>query len=447
MGAWDHPTRGHKQFIDIHCQGNQSVANMFLTAQLGWWAIKTWTGTQGEPTFADDIEYLCGKSIGTGAGLSIMGINPGNMNKPIYQRLAKIIKNYETLRHSNYFDESVKEKLRIPGAEFTLLQNQQGQWKLHPASYAKHKVESLTNGGNIWNATNPYPAQPLKVRIEALTSALSYDAVDSITLLDFSPAMKWTEVSSAEGVQFKIESSGEQIKSGPVSGKITAANIGQNDTKAAWGHASMTFSTPVNLNKNQALGIWIYGDGKGEVLNFQMKSPEHLISGLAERYIIVDFQGWKYFELLELESSLYSQYHWPYGNGYSIYRETVHFDQIENLSIWCNDIPLGQSICCWITPVKALPHQSAKFKNPSLTLGETKIEFPVELETGQYLEFYSMDDCKQYGADGELLGEIKPTGGVPEFASGVNRIQFDCGGPVDCNPRARVTVISQGDAI
>jgi len=31
---------------------------------LGWWAVKTWTGPQGEPTFADDFEYLCGKAIG-----------------------------------------------------------------------------------------------------------------------------------------------------------------------------------------------------------------------------------------------------------------------------------------------------------------------------------------------------------------------------------------------
>lgn len=445
MGAWDHPTRGHKRFIDIHCQGNQSISNMFLNTQLGWWAIKTWTGTQGEPTFADDIEYLCGKSIGTGAGISIMGINPDNRNTPIYQRLAKIIKNYETLRLSNYFDASIKEKLCVPGDEFTLLQNEDGQWKLYPANYDKHKVVGLSDGSAIWNATNSHSTQPLKVRIEALTSARSYDATDSITLLDFSSTMKWSEVSSANGVQFKIETSNERVKSGPVSGKITAANTGQNDPKAAWGHASMTFSTPVNLSQNQALGVWIFGDGKGEVFNFQMKSPEHLISGLAERYVVIDFRGWKYFELLELESDRYGDYHWPYGNGYSIYRETVHFNQIENLSVWCNDIPLGESVCCWIAPVKALPHQSAKFKNPSLSIGGKKLTFPVELESGQYLEFYSMDDCKQYGADGSLIGEIKPTGEVPNLANGVNRIQFDCEDPVLYNPRARVTVISQGD--
>ena len=61
MGAWDHPSRSHKRFIDIHCQANAALRRQFLPGHLGWWAVKTWTGPQGEPTFADDIEYLCGK--------------------------------------------------------------------------------------------------------------------------------------------------------------------------------------------------------------------------------------------------------------------------------------------------------------------------------------------------------------------------------------------------
>ena len=41
MGAWDHPTRSHKQFIDIHCAGQRASRRMFLPGQLGWWALKT----------------------------------------------------------------------------------------------------------------------------------------------------------------------------------------------------------------------------------------------------------------------------------------------------------------------------------------------------------------------------------------------------------------------
>ena len=83
MGAWDHPSRSHKRFIDIHCQANESCRRMFLPANLGWWSFKTWTGAQGEPTFADDIEYLCAKALGNDASLELSispaesGSNPG----------------------------------------------------------------------------------------------------------------------------------------------------------------------------------------------------------------------------------------------------------------------------------------------------------------------------------------------------------------------------------
>ncbi|MCB1471042.1 MAG: hypothetical protein KDK08_28645, partial [Rhizobiaceae bacterium] len=75
-GAWDHPTRSHKKFIDIHSQANEQIRRNFLPGQLGWWAFKTWTGPQGEPTFPDDIEYLMGKCLGTDTGFSLMGIDP-----------------------------------------------------------------------------------------------------------------------------------------------------------------------------------------------------------------------------------------------------------------------------------------------------------------------------------------------------------------------------------
>ncbi|MBZ0257154.1 hypothetical protein K8I31_13895, partial [bacterium] len=309
---------------------------------------------------------------------------------------------------------------------------------------SKHKIENLSDESAVWSVTNNFDEQPLKLRLEAMTSALPYDSGDGVTLLDFSSAIKFDEMSMAEGVRYSIKPSDEQTKDGLSCGKIEASNDGQNDPKAAWGQAKLEFSPPLDLSKNQALGMWIYGDGKGEVLNFQLKSPEHLISGLAERYVIVDFIGWKYFELLELESERYANYKWPYGSPYSIYRENVHFDSIDALSIWCNDIPKNESICCWISPVKALPHQSVRIKNPALSVNGKTITFPVELETGQYLEFYSESDCKQFSANGDLIGEVKPLGGTPSLVSGSNTVQFNCVKPVACNPRVKINVISQG---
>ena len=55
MGAWDHPNRSHKEFIDIHAAGNLSGGKTFLPMNLGWWAVKVWAGPQSEPTFSPAI--------------------------------------------------------------------------------------------------------------------------------------------------------------------------------------------------------------------------------------------------------------------------------------------------------------------------------------------------------------------------------------------------------
>ncbi len=447
MGAWDHPTRGHKTFIDIHCAANREIDKMFLPTQLGWWAIKTWSGIQGEPTFSDDIEYLCGKALANGSGISIMGINPENRNKPIYHRLAGIIKNYETLRRSHYFGEEIQKKLRVPGDEFTLQQDEKNQWRLHPATYDRHKAEGSNPGSLTWNVTNLHPAQPLKLRLEALTAALPYQATDSIILADFSQSVSFEDRSSADGVSFDISSSTEQILFEKSTGKLTALNKKLDDPKAAWLQARLSFNPPLDLRHHQALGVWIYGDGNGEILNFQMRSPEHLVSGLGERYILVDFTGWKYFELLEMESDRYAQYRWPYGNAYSIYRENVKFEQVESLSIWCTNIPRHQSIACYIAPVKALPHVSSTMKNPSISIGGKTITFPVIMETGQYLELTSPSECKHYSPEGELLGEVIPIGEIPILEKGTNTIRLNWEDAGNIAPRARVTVIGIGNPL
>ncbi|MGC9326155.1 MAG: hypothetical protein ACP5I1_00845 [Candidatus Hinthialibacter sp.] len=444
MGAWDHPTRGHKRFIDIHCQANESLTRMFLPGHLGWWAIKTWSGIQGEPTFYDDIEYLCGKCIGTDVGLSIMGINPSNCEKPVYKRLAGILKQYEDLRHANYFDESVKEKLRVPGREFTLKKEGENNWNLYPRQYDKHKVEQTPNNEARWVSANPYPPQPMQLRIEALLSAGLYDALENKVLMDFSSEIDGMIQTAAEGVLLKFQCQKEESEFGPFIGEITVQNTGRKDAKGAWAKIEIPFEPNIDLSGHQALGLWVHGDGKGEVLNIQLRSPEHLIGGYGERYIVVDFKGWKYCELLEMESGRYGDYDWPYGSPYSIYRENLQFNHISSLNIWMNNVPLNEKAQCKIGAIKALPTVSQTIKNPAIAIGENKIVFPVTMESGQYLEFSSFENCLHFGSDGDLISEFKPRGKTPILEPGDNEIIFSHDAQEKINTRVRVTTISEG---
>ena len=89
----------------------------------------------------------------------------------------------------------------------------------------------------------------------------------------------------------------------------------------------------------------------------------------------------------------------------------------------------------------------AKLCNPAVTLSSKTITFPVQIESGQYLEFRSPSDCKLYGPAGEVLGDVTPQGGAPLLESGDNQIKFTCEPPAGLNPRAHISVISRGDFV
>ncbi|MCF6286343.1 MAG: hypothetical protein L3K26_14300, partial [Candidatus Hydrogenedentes bacterium] len=447
MGAWDHPNRSHKAFIDLHAAANQSGAKMFLPMNLGWWAVKTWKGARFEPTYPDDIEYLMAKCLGNGFGFSLMGVNPGNIKtNPAFQRLAPIFRQYEELRHADYFPESVKAKLRVPGDEYTLEQIADGEWQFRPVQYAKHKVRGMDGWSNTWTTTNDFDAQPLRLRIEALMSAQPYDSSDAVVIEDFGDPDALNVRSSQKGVTASLTRSTGEVKVGDASGYLTVRNE-DHAAKGAWSQLGKTYSPTLDLSKTQGLGVWVHGDGKGEVLNLKLASPGHISHGIGDQYIVVDFTGWRYFELIEHEGDRITQFGWPYGGNYAIYREDVSFGNIESFALWSNMVPKGGKIGCYISPVKALPVVTNTLKNPKITIGGQSITFPVEMESGTYLEFNSMEDCKLYGPKGELLAEVQPQGTVPTLHTGENAVAFHAECTEGLNPRARVVLITRGEPL
>ncbi len=85
-----------------------------------------------------------------------------------------------------------------------------------------------------------------------------------------------------------------------------------------------------------------------------------------------------------------------------------------------------------------------KLIRPAVTVGAATLTFPVEIESGCYLEFRAPGDCKLYGPQGELVREVKPEGEVPLLAPGPNQVTFRCDTPPGTSARAYVTVMSQG---
>jgi hypothetical protein len=451
LGAWDHPNRSHKRFIDLHCQANEANARMFLPSTLGWWALKTWTASAGEPTFADDIEYLCCKAAGTGSGLALMGINPGNYDQlGAMKQLGPILKRYEDLRNAGAFSEPVKAKLRVPGDEYTLIPKG-SQWQLQPIQYAKHKVEGLDGWSDRWETDNRFGEQPVQLRIEALLApGAAYEAPESVLALDPAAPGVLTAQGSAPGVTATLTPSTEQVKVGTVSAKLTATSS-LAERRGSWAKFGATFAPPLNLTGKEALGLWVYGDGQGEVLNLQVRSPRHL-TGEADHYIIVDFTGWRYCELLEPEGERHASYGWPYGDIYTIYREFVNYGSVAEINVWVNNLPPGQPVTCYLSPIRALPAAETTLTNPAVTVarsrasGNRTITFPVTLTSGMYLEYRSAEDCQVYGPEGNVVSQITPQGEPPLLPAGQGQVRFSATGQAGRSVRANVWVISRGEA-
>lgn len=484
--AWDRPVRGYKRFLDIHLAsikasglflpdqilsyewehgrwpGHSPMIDKFagvdkgqilLPLHLGWWGNQTWTPPQIEPTFSDDIEYLGCKMIGNDAGFSQLGgVDKKTLEEiPLFKQATEIIKQYEELRHKKYFGEEVKELLRQPGKEFTLFQEEDQSWNFKPVSYDKHKIAGIEHPTAKWTVNNQFENQPVKLRIEPLMSVKSYDDPTTITLTDYTNTNDFVIESNAKGVSGKLVATEEKTQNGEQSIIFSSKSSGESPQDGSYINMEKIYDPLLDLRNNQALGVWIKGDGNGQILNLGLRSPLHISHGAhGDRFIKIDFTGWKYFELVEIESSKISDYIWPDDSHfyvYDSYRHTINFDRIERFQFWYNNLPKGKEVRTIIGPIKAIPMVPGFIENPSVTINGNKLIFPVKMESGMYLEFKSFDDCKLYGSKGELLREVKPEGTVPELKKGGNEIQFFGEGTSEFNSRLQVTVISEGSPL
>lgn len=208
---------------------------------------------------------------------------------------------------------------------------------------------------------------------------------------------------------------------------------------------------------DKGLGLWVYGDGRGETLNLQVKCPLQAYGGFCDRYVKIDFAGWKYVELIEPASDDMPNHGWPYMPrksewekkagmvaAYPAFHYHVMYDQLESLNLWLGNLPADGKASCSLSPIKAIPLLPCKLKNPTVSLGGKQLTFPVELVSGQYLEFRGPQECKVYDAKGNVVATVTPRGDTLTTAAGENRVQLTTESVDGPHPRAAVTLITHG---
>lgn len=369
---------------------------------------------------------------------------------PLFGRIVPLIRQYEDLRHRNYFSDSVRALLRQPGREFTLVAGDDDAWYLKPVTYSKHKVEGTNHPSSVWKVSNEYSDQPLKLRLEQLMSVRQYNDPSGIVVADFGHPELFIKEGNAEGVDGSLVTSSEKQSFTGSCGMFSASVSGVPAREGLWLKMEKKFDPWLNISDNQGLGVWVFGDGNGELLNIRLESPRHLSHGArGDHFIKIDFTGWKYFELVEIESSEFSNYIWPDSGFYvyDSYRHTVQFNNIDKLQLWYNNLPADRATRCLLGPIRALPLIPVNINNPWIMVNGQKITFLTTMKPGMYLEFRDADDCGLYGPKGEFLQNVKIEGTIPRLKAGENGIAFSCSGPSGINPRVMVTVITEGSGL
>ncbi len=447
IGAWDHPKWGLKPFTDMHCASIPSYRQgALLQAQLGWWVVLGPSRSSRAET-PDEMEYFCAKTLAFDAPSSTQGI--GSLRSPANARMQEYLTMagwYERLRLANYFSESVKEQLRQPGKDFHLVQADDGQWQLLPTDYLAHKVTGLDNGANAWSVHNQFQEQPLKLRLEALYSVNPYDSPDAPLVADATNPEQFTLRRTASGVTQTLSRSTDQVKAGDASLCFTATNK-RDSRKGAWARMGLPFEAPyLSVKQCDALGVWIHGDGKGELLNLQLTSPREYMHAYGEHYVKIDFTGWRYFEipLRERDADKHRDYQWPYSGMGPIYMTSVNTNHINEVNLYLNNLPPNDTATVYLSPIKALRTARVALVNPQLELNGQKLTLFTTLQSGDYVEFASSDDCRVYNERGTLIERLVLTGTPALLKAGENRVAFACDPPAGFSARAQVTLVACG---
>ncbi|MBM4030267.1 MAG: hypothetical protein FJ291_00600 [Planctomycetes bacterium] len=450
IGAYDYPHWALKRFIDIHCDHNDSNrASSLLPTQLGWWAILG-PSADHDAEFRDEIEYLCAKALATDAPMSFQGVGLGKPANARQDEFLDLIGRYERLRLARTVPEAIRKQLRAHKADFRLVEAG-GKPQFIPTDYITHKVTGLKDGKASWTVKNRFAAQPLRLRIQALWSAAPYTSPDAVVLASFTKADELGQGMGNKGIT--VEWTPMAIRGNRPGPPEPCAQLKAKSTLAtrvgAWARLTKTFTPPLDLRKHGALGLWIQGDGKGQLLNFQLTNPPQFWGTFDEHYVDVDSTAWRYVELhlRERDAERFGDYTWPYGDIYSVYRSPLIRSHVSALNLYVNNLPPNDAASCLIGQVKALPVVKVKLANPTIAVGDKKLVFPVALESGQYIEMESATDCKLYDERGALIGPVTPQGELPTLTPGDNALTFTCTPPEGHAARANVTVITLGDPL
>ena len=219
------------------------------------------------------------KCLATDTGFALMGIDPDDGQDRAGpaapgRRSSTATRTCATRARSS----GDGQRLRQPGEEFTLIGDVAGRLAVPAGPIRQAPGRKAAGRQPRGGATNKFAAQPLRLRIEALMAAGPYDAPGQSDAGRFSVDRASSRtVHAPPGVRPNCDRRRSSARQGTRQRLLHGHQQPVPRRAAAWTMMEKRFTPPLNLSDHQALGVWVHGDGQGEVLNLQLRSPEHLV--------------------------------------------------------------------------------------------------------------------------------------------------------------------------
>jgi hypothetical protein len=286
----------------------------------------------------------------------------------------------------------------------------------------------LNTDSETWKFENPFPDQPLRIKITALPSYGGY-AGPSLELAN--PLLDGFEVlTKAEGVECSI-----------AGGQITATYTPPNADAPAHGWCNLTkgFTGTLDLTNHKVIGLSVTGDGKGEVIAIELVDDQDINR---QYQFVVDFSGATPRPVIMPRPATKELFRYPYhaqGIPINIKRSLRPFGYraIRRLNIHIKNIPEG-SVQFSLGAIKALRQQHKVLSSPSCKVNGNEIVFATtlsprktrkidgvahHLEPWEYLVFSGVKYMKCDGNHTALTSGV-PVGSAPTVRQGMNAITY-----------------------
>lgn len=446
MGTWDHPNYGPKSFHDRHlavyldgCEAD------FLPMDAGWWNTRA-ASADGRGYFPEEMEYFGCKCAANDVTVSIMGarVTDGPLAFSMDDQLT-LAGWWERARYAKALRPALLPRLKVPGTDFRLRQDDRGEWTVCPVSSFRHRV--ATEDFTSWQVPSE-TACPAEIRIEALYAADHAAAkTNTIRLVDASMLPVLSQA-SAPGVEMALTHVTDKEHGSVL--RWTAKNAGA-PKQGAWARVARQLPRDMFLKVNPVSTLWVKGDGSGATLNVQIHQASAFSTACSENLVTLDFTGWRKVDLLlrERDADASAAFDWPYEGkdglttAGQVFRTTIGGGKtIDSLNFYLNGIPVGSSATVELGAWDSIPQRRGGLEaGTAVTVNGMAFALPFALPGGDYAEL--KEGAWTHYAESGLPLERVSFAVRPQLKTGANALAY-VGRSATGFARAEVTVFGLG---